>query len=289
MGTDQTNGAGVRTIALPGGEAIPVLGQGTWAMAEQSGARADEIAALRMAVDLGMTVIDTAEMYAGGAAEELIAEALGDRRREIFLVSKVLPHHATRRGTVSSCEASLRRLKTDHLDLYLLHWRGTVPLDETLEAFDDLERQGKVRYWGVSNFDVDDMEDLVSLASSGGSLVASNQVLYNLTRRGVEYALLPWCRTRGIPIMAYSPLEQGQLARHRKVEAIASRLDATATQVALAWVLRQEGVITIPKAAHVEHVRENRGALGIELTAEDLEELDELFPPPTSKTPLQMI
>jgi diketogulonate reductase-like aldo/keto reductase len=289
MGTDQTTGAGLRTIALPGGDAIPVLGQGTWAMAERSRARADEIAALRMAVDLGMTVIDTAEMYAEGAAEELIAEALGAQRREIFLVSKVLPHHATRRGTVSSCEASLRRLKTDRLDLYLLHWRGTVPLDETLEAFDDLKRQGKIRYWGVSNFDVDDMDDLVSLASSGGSLVASNQVLYNLTRRGVEYALLPWCRTRGIPIMAYSPLEQGRLARHRKVKAIASRLDATATQVALAWVLRQEGVITIPKAAHVEHVRENRGALEIELTADDLEELDEFFPPPTGKTPLQMI
>jgi diketogulonate reductase-like aldo/keto reductase len=288
MGTEQATDAGLRTITLPGGEAIPALGQGTWGMAERPRKRADEIAALQMAVDLGMTVIDTAEMYAGGAAEELVAEALGDRRREIFLVSKVLPQHATRRGTVSSCEASLRRLKTDHLDLYLLHWRGTVPLDETLEAFNRLKQQGTIRYWGVSNFDVDDMEELVSLTANA-SIVATNQVLYNLMRRGIEYALLPWCRTRGIPIMAYSPLDQGHLAKDRTVKVIANRLDATAAQIALAWVLRQEGVVVIPKAAHFERVRENRGALEIELTTEDLEELDEAFPPPTDKTPLQTI
>jgi diketogulonate reductase-like aldo/keto reductase len=258
-------------------------------MAERPHRRADEITALRMAVDLGMTVIDTAEMYAGGAAEELVAEALADRRREISLVSKVLPQHATRRGTVAACEASLRRLKTDRLDLYLLHWRGNVPLDETLEAFNALKRDGKIRYWGVSNFDVDDMEEVALLTANADSLVAANQILYNLMRRGVEYDLLPWCRTRGIPIMAYSPLEQGRLAKHPTVKAIAERLDATAAQVALAWVLRQEGVAAIAKAAHFEHVRENRGALEIELAAEDLEELDEAFPPPTHKTPLETI
>ena len=280
---------GLRTIALPGGEAIPILGQGTWNMAEHPRKRADEIAALQMGLDLGMTVIDTAEMYGDGAAEELVAEAIGDRRGECFLVSKVLPQHATRRGTVSSCEASLRRLKTDRLDLYLLHWRGSVPLHETLEGFNDLQRQGKIRHWGVSNFDVDDMEELVSLTGNVGHRVASNQVLYNLTRRGIEYDLLPWCRTRGMPIMAYSPLEQGQLAKHKTVKAIAERLNATASQVALAWVLRQEGVIAIPKAAHIEHVRENRGALEFELAAEDLDDLDEAFPPPTHQTPLEMI
>ena len=289
MSTQQATGTGLRTVALPGGEEIPVLGVGTWGMAERPDRRSDEIAALRMAVELGMTVIDTAEMYAGGGAEELIGEALGDRRREIFLVSKVLPQHATRRGTVSACEASLRRLNTDHLDLYLLHWRGTVPLDETLAAFDALERQGKIRHWGVSNFDVDDMEELVRLAAQADSAVTSDQVLYNLMRRGIEYDLLPWCRSRGIPIMAYSPLEQGRLAKDKTVKAIAKRLDATPVQVALAWVLRQKGVAAIPKAAHFEHVRENRGALEIELTTEDLDELDEAFPPPTHKKPLEMI
>ena len=236
-----------------------------------------------------MTVIDTAEMYAGGAAEQLVAAALGDRRREIFLVSKVLPQHATRRGTVSACEASLRRLNTDHLDLYLLHWRGTVPLDETLAAFDALERQGKIRHWGVSNFDVDDMEELVGLAAHADLAVTSDQVLYNLTRRGVEYDLLSWCRTRGIPIMAYSPLEQGRLAKGKALQAIAKRLDATPAQVALAWVLRQQGLAAIAKASNVEHVRENRGALEIELTTDDLDDLDEAFPPPTHKKPLEMI
>jgi len=250
-----------RSTALPGGESIPVLGQGTWNIAEHRRKRADEIAALQMAVDAGLIVIDTAEMYGSGAAEELVAEALGHRRRECFLVSKVLPNHASRRGTVSACEGSLRRLKTDHLDLYLLHWRSSVPLNETLEGFNDLQRQGKIRYWGVSNFDVDDMEELDSLAGKTGHPVASNQVLYNVMRRGIEYDLLPWCRARGIPIMAYSPLEQGKLAKHKTVKAIAERLDATASQVALAWVLRQPGVIAIPKAGHPEHVRENLGAL----------------------------
>jgi diketogulonate reductase-like aldo/keto reductase len=279
----------ISTTALPDGEVIPVLGPGTWNIAEQPRKRADEIAALQMALDLGMTLIDTAEMYGSGAAEELVAEAVGHRRRECFLVSKVLPSHASRRGTVAACEASLRRLKTDHLDLYLLHWRGSVPLADTLEGFNDLKRQGKIRHWGVSNFDVDDMDELVSLKENAGPAVAANQVLYNLRRRGIERDLLPWCRARGIPVMAYSPLEQGKLANHKTVTAIARRLNVTPSQVALNWVLRQPGVVAIPKAGHVEHVRENRAALDIVLTPSDLAELDEAFPPPARKIPLEMI
>ena len=279
----------MRTISLPGGELVPVLGVGTWNMGEKRKKRADEIDALQMAVDLGMTVVDTAEMYGSGAAEELVAEALGPRRSDIFLVSKVMPQHATRRATISSCEASLRRLKTDRLDMYLLHWRGRVPLDETLEAFQQLERDGKIRHWGVSNFDVDDMEELAGLTAHGGSQAATDQVLYNPLRRGIECDLLPFCYTRGIPVMAYSPLEQGLLAGHKTLEAIAKRLTATPAQVALAWVLRQPGVMAIPKAAHVGHVRENRLALELELAPEDLAELDDAFPPPAHKRPLEMI
>jgi diketogulonate reductase-like aldo/keto reductase len=276
-------------VALPGGEQVPVLGIGTWNMGDKRQKRADEIAALQMAVELGMTVVDTAEMYGDGAAETLIAEALGNRRGKIFLVSKVLPKHASRRSTIASCEASLRRLKTDRLDLYLLHWRGRVPLEETVEAFDTLKRDGKIRHWGVSNFDVGDMEELVGLTPRAGTTIATNQVLYNLMRRGIEYDLLPWCRTRGVPVMAYSPLEQGLLTKHKTLQAIAERLTATRAQVALAWVLRQPHVIAIPKAGHSDHVRENRGALDIELTPEDLAELDKEFLPPTRMVPLEMI
>jgi diketogulonate reductase-like aldo/keto reductase len=257
----------IRSALLPSGEAIPVLGQGTWGMAEYAERRADEIAALRLGLDLGMTLIDTAETYAGGEAERLVAEAIAGRRSDVFLVSKVLPHHATRRGTIAACEASLRRLETDRLDLYLLHWREDVPLDETLEGFDALVRTGKTRYWGVSNFDLPDLEEVVS--STLGSAVATNQVLYNLARRGIEYALLPWCRARRIPVMAYSPVEQGRLLKKRALERVARRQVATPAQVALAWVLRQEGVVAIPKAGQLEHVRENRGALELRLTATD--------------------
>ena len=277
----------IRTIPLPGGEPVPVLGVGTWNMGERRQKRAEEIAALQMAVELGMTVVDTAEMYGGGAAEELVAEALGAWRDRVFLVSKVLPQHATRRGTVAACEASLRRLATNRLDLYLLHWRGSVPLEETLEAFHVLKRDGKIRHWGVSNFDTDDMEELMHL--HGGSGVAANQVLYNLMRRGIEYDLLPFCRARGIPVMAYSPLEQGALAKHRTLRALAARLSATPSQVALAWILRQPGVMAIPKASSVEHVRENRDALAVQLTPDDLAELDAAFPPPQRKVALEMI
>ncbi len=279
----------IRTIALPGGERIPVLGIGTWNMGERRQTRADEIAALQLAVELGMSVVDTAEMYGDGRSEELIAEALIDRRDAVFLVSKVLPQHATRRRTISACEGSLKRLKTDRLDLYLLHWRGRVPLDETLEAFDKLKRDGKIRSWGVSNLDLADMEELATLTRGGGSLPATNQVLYNLTRRGIEFDMLPWCRTQGIPIMAYSPLEQARLTKHKILRAMGDRLKATPAQIALAWVLRQSGVVTIPKAGHRDHVRENHGALGVQLAHEDLDELDRAFAPPTRKMPLEIL
>ena len=285
-----THTADIPLVALPGGETVPALGQGTWMMAERPHRRADEIAALRAAVDLGITLVDTAEMYAAGGAEELVAEAIGDRRSEIFLVSKVMPENAiSRRSTITACEASLRRLATDRIDLYLLHWRGISPLDETLDAFDVLKREGKIRHWGVSNFDVADMQEVVSCCADAGSAVAANQVLYNLTRRGVEHDLIPWCRARGIPTMAYSPLEQGRLLKHRTLSTVAARLSASPAQVALAWVLRQEAVIAIPKAGKVAHVLENREAVSISFSPEDIDELDRAFPPPARSTPLEMI
>jgi diketogulonate reductase-like aldo/keto reductase len=279
--------AAIRTIKLPSGEAIPVLGQGTWGMAENARRREDEIAALRLGLDLGMTLIDTAEMYANGEAEELVGEAIAGRRNEVFLVSKVLPNHATRPGTIAACEGSLRRLRTDRLDLYLLHWRGSVPLQETLNAFAALVHAGKIRYWGVSNFNVSDMEEVVSLAD--GTSVATDQVLYNLTRRGIEYDLLPWCRKRGLPIMAYSPIEQGRLLSHPVLQSVAARHDATPSQVALAWVLRQNGLNAIPKAGTPTHVRENRAALDLHLTKQDIAMLDRAFPPPRRPQPLEML
>lgn len=285
----ETEQAPIGTTTLPGGEPIPVLGIGTWNMGERRQARAGEIAALRLAIDLGMSVVDTAEMYGNGAAEELIAEALGDRRNEIFLVSKVLPHHATKHGTISACEASLRRLKTDRLDMYLLHWRGSVPLDQTVDGLNTLKRDGKIRYWGVSNFDVADLNELASMRVEGVAPASTNQVLYNLMRRGIEFDLLPWCQSRGMPIMAYSPLEQGRLVKHKTVRAIAGRLRATPSQVALAWVLRQPGIVAVPKAGDVDHVRENRGAVAIELASHDLAELERTFTPPTRKISLEMI
>jgi diketogulonate reductase-like aldo/keto reductase len=287
MAHEETAQTQIRTVTLPGGEEVPALGIGTWNMGEKRQKRADEIGALQMAVDLGMTVVDTAEMYGGGATETLVGEALSGRRGEIFLVSKVMPQHASRRSTITSCEASLRRLKTDRLDMYLLHWRGSVPLEETVEAFETLRRDGKIRHWGVSNFDVDDMEQLVRIDT--GTPAATNQVLYNLMRRGIEYDLLPWCRTRGVPVMAYSPLEQGLLASHATLQAIAERRKATPVQVALAWVLRQPDVIAIPKARHFQHVRDNRRALDIDFAPNDLAELDRAFVPPTRKVPLEMI
>jgi diketogulonate reductase-like aldo/keto reductase len=275
------------TTRLPSGEAVAILGQGTWRMAERPRRRPEEIAALRTGLDLGMTLIDTAEMYAEGGAEQLVADAIAGRRDEVFLVTKVLPSNASRRGTVAACERSLRRLETDRVDLYLLHWRGNTPLEETLEGFENLSRAGKIRYWGVSNFDVADMEELVDLP--GGSAVASDQVLYNLSRRGIEHDLVPWCRRRRIPIMAYTPIEEGRLLRHRALNAIALRYRVTPAQVALAWLLRKDGLIAIPKAGTPEHVRENRAAVGLRLSKQDLAELDRAFPAPSEPAPLQTL
>lgn len=277
----------MRTTSLPAGEMVPVLGQGTWNMGDDSRRRRDEANALRLGIDLGMTLIDTAEMYANGGSEEVVREAISGQRDRIFLVSKVLPSNASRRGVEAACERSLKRLGTDRIDLYLLHWRGGVPLSETVEAFETLKAAGKIRHWGVSNFDTDDMEELEALPA--GRNVQTNQVLYNLTRRGIEFDLLPWSRERGIPTMAYSPVEQGALGGDRRLKAIAERHGATPAQIALAWVMRDDGVIAIPKASRQEHVRDNRAALDIRMTPRDLTDLDAVFPPPSRKRGLEMI
>ena len=272
---------------------IPVLGQGTWRMGEDRSQRNAEIAALRLGLDLGMNLIDTAEMYGEGGAEEVVGEAFADHpREELFLVSKVYPHNATRRGAVDACVRSLRRLKTVYLDLYLLHWRGNVPLGETLEAFQFLKDKGYIRDYGVSNFDVADMKEAYALPR--GDEIASNQVLYNLAHRGIERDLLGWCRERTIPIMAYSPVghnptEQKRIFGNRSIREIAARHDATPAQIALAWLLRHPDMVVIPKATSPAHIRENRAALDIKLTDTDLEELDAAFPPPDHKIPLEMI
>jgi len=276
----------IPTISLPGGEAVAALGQGTWHMGESAGKRAQEIAALRAGLDLGMSLIDTAEMYAGGVAEEIVGEAFAGRRDEIFIVSKVLPENATRRGTIAACERSLKRLKTDRIDLYLLHWRGGPALADTLAAFATLINDGKIRHWGVSNFDADDMEELWELDGDG---CATNQVLYNLSRRSIEYDLVPACRKRRIPIMAYSPIEQGRLLRHAALKDIASRHDATPAQIALAWLLQQDGTIVIPKSATLARIRENRDSVGIQLDDADIAALDRAFPPPKAPRPLEML
>ncbi len=275
------------TIALPDGEAIPVLGQGTWTIADRPARREAAVAALRAGLDAGMRLIDTAEMYGDGASEELIGEAVAGRRDEAFLVSKVYPHNAGRRSAIAACEASLRRLKTDRLDLYLLHWHGGIPLAETVEAFERLVADGKIRRWGVSNFDVDDMEELVA---AGGEAVAVNQVLYNCGRRGIEFDLIPWQTARGIPVMAYSPIEQGRLPRHPALAAIATRHPgATPAQVALAFTLRLGGVVAIPQMSTPAHVAENRLAADLVLTPADLAEIDRAFPPLARKRPLDML
>ncbi|MBZ9895946.1 aldo/keto reductase [Mesorhizobium sp. BR1-1-6] len=277
----------VRTTTLPCGEAIPVLGQGTWKMGEDSRRRAEEVNALKLGLDLGVKLIDTAEMYASGGAEEVVAEAIAGQRAEVFLVSKVLPSNASRAGVQRACENSLKRLATDRIDLYLLHWPGSVPLAETVEAFEALKKAGKIRHWGVSNFDTGEMEELVGLPDGGN--VQTNQVLYNLVRRGLEFDLAPWSRKRGIPLMAYSPVEQGALARNASLDAVADRHGATPAQIALAWVMHQDGVIAIPKASSQDHVRQNVATLDIELTREDLADLDRAFPPPSRKRGLEMI
>jgi diketogulonate reductase-like aldo/keto reductase len=245
------------------------------------------VAALRLGLDLGMTLIDTAEMYGEGGAEEVVGKAIAGRRDGVFLVSKVYPHNATRRGTVAACERSLKRLGTDRLDLYLLHWRGEVPLAETLEGFAALRRDGKVRRWGVSNFGMADMAELWSMP--GGADAAADQVLYNLTRRGIEWDLLPWCRERRVPVMAYSPIEQGRLLGQRALSTVAARRGVTPAQVALSWLLARAPVIVIPKAGDLRHVRENRAALDLALAPEEFAELDRAFPPPDRAKPLEML
>lgn len=279
--------ADVPTLTLPDGERVPVLGQGTWGMGEDPRLRTKEAAALRLGIDLGMTLIDTAEMYAGGGAEEVTGSAVAGRRDEVFLVSKVLPSNASRRGTVAACERSLKRLGTDRIDLYLLHWRGGPALAETVEAFRSLQQAGKIRHWGVSNFDTDDMEELAELPEGGTA--ATNQVLYNLSRRGPEWDLMPWCRNRGIPVMAYSPVEQGRILKDRTLQVIAERHGATAARVALAWLIWQDGLLVIPKAVSPDHVRDNAAARELRLTGEDLAELDAAFPPPAAKKSLAML
>ncbi|MBN9074559.1 MAG: aldo/keto reductase [Rhizobiales bacterium] len=256
-------------------------------MGEDRRLAGQEADALRLGIDLGMTLLDTAEMYASGGAEEVVAEAIAGRREKVFLVSKVLPSNASRRGTEAACERSLRRMGVETIDLYLLHWRGGHPLADTVAAFEALKAAGKIRHWGVSNFDVDDMQELAAVPH--GEAVQANQVLYNLARRGIEYDLLPQARAHGLPVMAYSPVEQGALAGDRRLAAIAARHGVTAGQVALAWLLGQAGVIAIPKATRAEHVRQNRAALDLVLAPEDLAEIDRLFPAPRSKRPLEMI
>jgi diketogulonate reductase-like aldo/keto reductase len=278
----------IPTTKLPGGDAVPVLGQGTYRMGEDPRKRKSEIAALRLGIELGMTLIDTAEMYAEGGAEHVVGEAIARDRDEVFVVSKCYPHNAIRSRMVAACERSLRRLRTDRIDLYLLHWRGDVPLRETLAGFEQLLRAQKIRHAGVSNFDVADLEEVTRL-KDGLRPVVANQVLYNLERRGIEWDVLPWCRKRRRPVMAYSPIEEGLLSHrdHPALSAVAERHDATPAQIALAWVIREPGVIAIPKAARLAHVRENRAAAAIRLSKRDLEELDDSFPAPVGRKPLE--
>ena len=277
----------MKTVTLPSGEAVPALGQGTWNIGDDSNTRAEEIATLRCGLDLGLTLIDTAEMYGEGAAEGLVAEALAGRRDEAFIVSKVYPHNASKRGTVQACERSLKRLKTDRIDLYLLHWRGSVPFAETISAMQALLAAGKIRHFGVSNLDLAGMREWVK--APGGAAVAVNQILYNLTRRGPEWDLLPWLRERHIPVMAYSPIEQAHLTRDRRLIAFAAAHGMTTAQAALAWLLAKEDVIVIPKASRRERVTDNAAARDIRLTPAQLAELDRLFAPPRGPVMLEML
>lgn len=278
----------MREVSLPCGSTIPAIGQGTWHMGEPGGDHAAEADALRLGLDLGMRLIDTAEMYADGGSEQVVGGAIAGRRDEVFLVSKLYPQNASTAGMRAACEHSLRRLGTDRLDLYLLHWRGSVPLAETVAAFEELRAEGKILRWGVSNLDVDDMEEL--LAVPGAHRCVTDQVLYNLEYRGVEFDLLPWCETRHLPVMAYSPVGQGgRLLKHTALRDVASAHGATSAQVALAWALRHPHVIAIPKASQPAHVRANAAAAMIMLTAEDMAALDLAFPPPRKRRALDML
>lgn len=276
----------MKRITLPCGETVAALGQGTWNIGDDPARRAAEIASLRRGLDLGLTLIDTAEMYGDGRSERLIGEAIAGRRDEVFLVSKVYPHNASKRAMAASCEASLKRLNTDRIDLYLLHWPGSVPLAETVQAFEALQRDGKIRHWGVSNFDLRKMKSLHALG--GGAAVQTNQVLYHLGERGIEWDLAPWQREHGVPVMAYSPTDQGRLLRDPGLAAFALRTGRTPAQVALAWLLARDAIV-IPKTGHAARVEENAAALDKPLTAEELHELDALFPPPDAPSALAML
>jgi diketogulonate reductase-like aldo/keto reductase len=277
----------MKTVTLPSGEKVPALGLGTWNIGDDRGDRAAEIAALQLGLDLGLKLIDTAEMYGEGNSEKLIGEAIAGRRDEAFLVSKVYPHNASRKGVIAACERSLGRLRTDRIDLYLLHWRGSIPFSETIEAFEALKKAGKIRHYGVSNLDLDDMQEWLSVP--GGKAVATNQLLYNLTRRGIEWDLLPWLREHRIPVMAYSPIEQARLLHNPKLLKFGQIHGMSPAQVALAWLLAMGDVIAIPKTGRSEHVRENFGALECTLAPEQLAGLDKLFPPPRKAQPLEML
>jgi diketogulonate reductase-like aldo/keto reductase len=277
----------IPTVTLPSGISVPALGLGTWKMGESPNDAKAEIESLRRGLDLGMTLIDTAEMYGEGASEELTGKAIEGRRDEVFLVSKVYPWNASRRGVIEACEASLERLKTDRLDLYLLHWRGEHPLEDTVAGFEELRRDGKIGAWGVSNFDTADMEELMAVPD--GSNCGTNQVLYNLSRRGIEYDLLPWCQDHDIPVMAYSPIEQGRILRNAELIRIAKAYQATPAQVALAFLLERDMVIAIPKSSTASRVEENAGAVDLDISDEDWEALDAAFPPPERKQPLEML
>ena len=277
----------IPTVTLPTGIAVPALGQGTWNMGEDASRARDEITSLKTGLDLGMTLIDTAEMYAEGGSELVVGKAIEGRRDEVFLVSKVYPGNASLRGAVEACERSLKRLNTDRIDLYLLHWRGNYPLAETVEAFEGLKAAGKIEAWGVSNFDVADMDELLGVPNGGN--VAANQVLYNLARRGIEYDLLPWCQERSIPIMAYSPIEQGRLLDHPELIRIAKTYQATPAQIALTFLLERDGVMAIPKSSNPRRIEENRDSVALDITDEDWTILDVAFPPPSRKKSLDML
>ena len=276
-----------KLVTLPSGESVPSMGLGTWHMGERIGNPKTEVDALSRGLDLGATLIDTAEMYARGGAERVVGSAIKGRRDDVFIVSKILPHNASFDGTIRACENSLQRMEIESIDLYLLHWPGNHPLESTVAAFEQLKTDGKIKHWGVSNFDTNDMQELYGIPD--GKNCQINQVLYNLSRRGIEWDLLPWCRSMGLPIMAYSPIEQGRLLENKKLKALASEIGVSAAQLSIAWSIRGNDIITIPKASNLEHVRQNIDAWTIKLESATLDELDKLFEPPVRKKGLDIL
>ncbi|ATZ11740.1 aldo/keto reductase [Erwinia amylovora] len=281
-----------RTVVFTDGAVLPAIGQGTWFMGEEAGQHRQEVTALQAGLDMGLTLIDTAEMYADGGAERVVGDALIGRRDSAWLVSKFYPWHAGEFDALAACERSLKRLKTDYLDLYLLHWRGNIPLEETIRAMDALQQQGKIRRWGVSNFDSDSLQELWS--EKGGNTCAGNQILYHLASRGVEFDLLPACQQQGMPVMAYCPLARagrlrGALMNHPVLQQIAQQKRISIAQLLLAWVIRNDGVIAIPKASSIAHVKDNAAALGITFNSDELALINQAFPPPTVRVPLDVV